>query len=808
MENNEKPTSRFQKKYTLVQAISLAIANGAGVCVVGAQEPDIAPTQSQTLDEIFVTARKRTEGLQDVPQSVLAFSESDIERYGFLGADDYSRFIPGLTISGGNPGEMKIIFRGVADSSSTIISDPSAAIYLDEQPITLLSDSPEVRLVDIERIEALSGPQATLYGASSQSGTIRIITNKPNVDEFEGNVGVSTHVVDQGEAGYDVDATVNIPLVKEKLAIRLVGFHAKDGGFIDNVLGTSPTAETRDNADLVEGDFNDVEWLGGRAALKWQVNDKWSATAAAAYQKLEADGRADYDPTVGDLQDINFFEEITDDEWYQASATIEGDVGFAQILSSTSYFNREVKYTRDNTNYAAYFNFDSAYSAVFYPQYNLYDLGPDPLSFNNFDSADERISHEIRLSHEGSRWKWTAGFFYQHFKQKWRSASFIPGYRDTVAFEAWNNICNGAFFPAFRADPCPDNLGPLPVTDSWFANGEDVTRDDFAVFGEVTFSATDKLDLIFGGRWYDLNIDRTYFVARPATRLEDVASPSGSDTGFLPKGALQYNIDDDKMIYVLYSQGFRTGGINRGRGNPTLPQNYDSDKLINYEAGLRTEWFDQRLRLNVTGYHQVWKDYQLEVLDPSFFVGELFQTVVANVGDSVINGVDFEFAAVPLDGMEIGANGSYLIKNETNEDFFVSDPRAPDLATLNLPKGTRLPLVADLNLSAYLNYTWPVSFVDGEAFFRFQYSYTGESLNKVSPDPEPFPQLIQEEYHIGDVKIGLATDDWRAEFFVNNVWDERAEFFRSVGRLDRFWGHDRIITVTPRTFGLRIRKTF
>jgi outer membrane receptor protein involved in Fe transport len=778
---------------SLAQAISAIIA--AGGPTVG-----VAQEQAGGLDEIIVTARKREENLQDIPLSVQAFTADDIQRYGFKGVADYARFIPSLKYVSSSPGQTKLIFRGVADSASPFIADASAAIYLDEQPLTQGAQAPEVRLVDIERIEALSGPQATLYGASSQSGTLRILTNRPDPAEFYASLSAMGADTKDGEASYDFDGTVNIPIVKDILAVRLVGFHGRDGGYIDNVLGQNPDKDAagdpifgaRTNAAAVEKDINSVDWVGARASVRWNVNDAWAATAMYNYQRSDATGWNDFDPTVGDLETVKFFSESRDDEWHQLSLAIEGDLGFAQLISSTSYFTRGIEYSSDLTFYNAYLNTPSAYDPVAYPQYNIYDFGLEPSGFDTNRERHQRLTQEIRLSHEGSRWDWTLGFFYQDAKQKWDYKIFHRDYVNSDALEAWR---------AFYGVAIPDtNIG-------WHSN-ETNTRDDLAVFGEVTFHAFEKLDLIFGGRWYDVDIDRVYSQWHPDGYLEDRVTPSGSDSGFLPKGAIQYTFGEDKMVYALYSQGYRTGGINRSRGQPTLPFEYDPDLLINYEAGAKTQWLDGRVQVNLTGYHMLWKDFQLEVTDPSYQFGEPFQTVITNVGDAVQDGIDFDITAIPYEGWEVGFNGTWLLKHETKDQLLVFDPRDPASPVLDVAEGQELPLSPDFSASAYVEYGWTIEAFDADAFLRFQYSYTGDSLNFLEPSPEPFPQLVQKDYHIGDIRAGVGRGSWEAELFVNNLWDERPEIYRDVGGAERYWAHDNIITAQPRSFGLRIRKHF
>ena len=249
------------------------------------------------LEEVIVTARKRDENIQDIPQSIQAFSQQDITRVGITSLSDVAKFVPAMTVVGATAGFNKIIFRGLADSVRPFIADSSAAIYLDEQPLTTGAQSPEIRPIDLERIETLAGPQGTLYGASSQSGTVRYIVAKPDPTAFDANVGGGLHTVSGGGSGWDADAMINIPLIKDTLAIRLVGFGAKDAGFIDNVLSNTPgrldadTGEqiigSKTNAALVEDNFNSADWKGARVSAKWFINDDVGADRHLQLQRLE-----------------------------------------------------------------------------------------------------------------------------------------------------------------------------------------------------------------------------------------------------------------------------------------------------------------------------------------------------------------------------------------------------------------------------------------------------------------------------------------------------------------------------------------
>jgi outer membrane receptor for ferrienterochelin and colicin len=393
----------------------------------------LAQTPSADLDAVIVTARKREETLLDIPQEIQTLSQQQLERANLGTVEDFSRFVPSLTVNGVAPGRSAIYFRGVADDSSSFIADSSAAIYLDEQPLTQSALQPEVRLVDIERIEALPGPQGTLYGASSQSGTLRYITNKPDPTGFHADVSVDGHSVDKGDEGYEVSGVLNLP-VGDNTAIRLVGFTARDAGFIDNVLGES-LGGTFDNADVVEEDVNHIEYVGGRAAVRWLAGDNWTVDAGVVHQQMDANTYAEDNVvrTGGEYTNVRFLDEDREDEWTQLSLTLQGDLGWGQFTSASSYFTRDISYFQDNTDYTFYL------SNAFGVYYANYDLGPDPrgLGWYDRDYAD-RFAQEFRLQGETERVTWIAGLFYEKLENGFDFLTRVEDYENTPSFQFWN----------------------------------------------------------------------------------------------------------------------------------------------------------------------------------------------------------------------------------------------------------------------------------------------------------------------------------------------------------------------------------
>ena len=779
---------------------------------LGLTSAQLAMSQA-VLEEVVVTARQRAETSQEIPMMVQTLSGEDIAKQGITTLEDLSRFVAGLNISTTTPGQNTIIFRGISDGGGFLV-DPTAAIYLDEQPMSLTSAAPDIYPVDIARIEALAGPQSTLYGASSQSGAVRVITNKPDPTEFSANIGAGLGSTSKGGSSYEVDATVNIP-VSDTVAIRLSGFSATDAGYIDNVLGTtvedtvfgSGLGGQKTNSNMVKDDFNEVDWQGARAAVRWLAGDNWTITATANFQELEASGYNDYDPAVGDLQTVKFAEEMRTDDWLQTSLVIEGDLGFAQLVSATSYYDREMLYTNDTQSYAAYFH----YSFGVYYGYATYDFGLDPTGYLVNDQSNDSLTQEIRLSSAGERVNWTLGAFWQESEEFWDFHSYVDGYRNSPAFAAWSY-----YYPG------------IAPTDAWWNSYQGTDRTDMAVFGEMDVELIEnRLTAMLGGRWYEVDRELIYAVERPDGREEQyLPDRKAKDDGFIPKIGLELQVTDDVMLYGVYSEGYRVGGTNRNRGisqgGPTLGATYESDLLENTEFGLKSTFNDGRVVFNAVYYDMKWNDMQIEVTDPSFnlasysdvdengdplFGSVPFQIAVGNIGDATVTGVDIDFKALIGDSIEFGFNFTDIREAYVNAPEFYEEPRA---AGGQIPSGldpkTDLPLFADESYSMYLEYSG-LNFMGGSSAFRFQHNFVGTSLNQLT-DGFTSARLKQGDYRITDAIFTLDMDDWQARIYVNNLSDERGITYEDSADFDPLWGRNSSNVIRPRNWGVSIRKLF
>lgn len=755
------------------------------------------------IEEVVVTARQRAESSQDIPMMVQSISGEEMEKRGITTLEDYARFVAGLNISTTTPGQNTIVFRGVSDGGGFLV-DPTAAIYLDEQPMSVTSAAPDVYPIDLARVEALAGPQSTLYGASSQSGAVRVITNKPDVTESSANVGFGVGQTRNGGSSHEVDATINVPL-SDKVAIRLSGFKSEDAGYIDNVLGTTVYDDvfgtglggTKTNSGLEAEDVNNIEWQGGRAAIRWLVNDAWTVTGTANFQDLAAGGFNDYDPNIGDLKTVKFAEEFRTDEWLQTSLVIEGDLGFAQLVSATSYYDREIVYQHDTQSYAAYFH----YAFGIYYGYQTYNFGEEPTGFLNQPYELDSFTQEFRLTGGSDRTNWTVGAFYQKSEEFWDFYTYIDGYRDSPAFEAWSY-----YYPG------------IAPTDAWWNSFQGTKRTDKAVFGEMDFDIIeDKLTALVGGRWYQVDRELSYTVEKPDSRVDQqLPNREAEDDGFIPKLGLEWHVNPDVMLYGVYSEGYRVGGTNRGRtndnGGATLPVDYESDILENKELGLKSQFANGRVQLNAVLYQMNWADMQLEVIDPSNGLSAYggdgnvpFQVVVGNVGDAVVKGWDFDLKALLGENVEIGFNMTKITQAYVEGQAFYDEPRVPGG---QIPSGleprSSLPLFADKSWSAYVDLSG-FDLLGASGNLRLQHNNVGESYNQLTGG-FPSYKLSQGDYHVTDAIFSLETDGWSARIYVNNIADSRGISYEDTQDFDQIWGGNSSSVIRPRNFGVSFRK--
>lgn len=759
----------------------------ATTMLTGAAGSALAQTSSAELEEIVVTAQKRSENLQDVPISIQALGSERLESLQVNDTVDYVKFMPSVTAPTGAPGFSNFYMRGVASGENNNHSGPlpSVGVYLDEQPVTTITGPLDIHIYDIARVEVLAGPQGTLYGASSQAGTIRIITNKPDTSSFKAGYDLEANSVAHGDVGYSAEGFVNIPL-HEKAAVRLVAWAEHDAGYIDNIPGSFvyPTGSIPvNNAGEVENDYNEVDIVGARAALKIDLAENWSVTPTLMGQRTQADGGFAADPRLGDLKIQRYYPEGVDDKWVQAAMTIEGQVANLDVLYAGAHMRRWIDSDSDYSDYSYFYDTLFGYGA-----YTTDDAGNFINTSQYIQGRDyfKKTSHELRVaSPTENRFKVVAGLFYQkqthNIEQRYRidnlaSATEVPGWPDTL----------------------------------WLTKQLRTDRD-YAAFADGTFDLTDKLSVTGGIRFFKYKNSLEGFFGFGAgygsTGERQCVAPLGSPTPIVEGGPCTnvdkttkgdghtyrinatYKVTDDKMVYATLSTGFRPGGINR-RG--TLPP-YDADFLKNHEIGWKTSWMGNRLRWNGAIFYEKWDDFQFS------FLGANGLTEIRNAGKAKMKGVESDISWLVAEGFTLQGAAAYT-DAELDEDY-VPDPSAPPEAL----KGTSLPVTAKFKGNLTARYEWMIG--DMDAHLQGSVVHTGSA----------YPDLrISDRAVIGklpssttfDFSFGVNKDSWRVEAFAKNLFDDDGQNDRFVQCATAVCTRVYTIPTRPRTIGVKFGQSF
>ena len=626
--------------------------------------PVLAQEIDETLDMIIVTATKRELDLQDVPHSIDVLTAVQLEKMGARDLDSTLKALPSLQLTSLQPGQNSLVMRGISTGPYQYYTEGQVALYLDEQPMTFSSQQVGIRNIDMERIENLPGPQGTLFGSSSQTGTIRYITNKPNTESVAGEVEFRYGTTSGGDDSYDISGVVNIP-VSDSFALRAVGYTSLDGGYVDNVLGTSFSGNY-DNSNLVEDNFNEYEVDGGRLHALWDISDDWSALLTIVAENTTAEGVWDTDASLGDYKVTRFENEIRTDDWVSASLTMEGDLGFADLTFTYAKFDRDIVYEYDNMTYQQYKDF--------YYYGSLYDTNYYRSEIFN-DQTQERDAFEARLvSKSDSRLKWMVGGYYEDILDKWFYGNKTPGLINTTSWYyaqayAYYYGVNSNYYNNYT--PNTNIQYPLPETDVFWANTFERNVSQTAFFGEMSYDLTDAWTVHGGIRWAEY--DRDTFQSNqiplglpvPANAGDGSYRAIGNDSDTIYKLGVRYGINDDVMVYALFSQGFRVGGFNSQRAAATglLPATFEADLIDNYELGIKSQWLDNRLTLNASAFYMEWKDYQDSITE-----GPWWNRGNVNVGDAEVTGIEVSFDWLLTDKLTFTAN-VFAASNEFKDNF-------------------------------------------------------------------------------------------------------------------------------------------
>ena len=583
-------TNKFGKR-----PLSLAVA--------AAIAPALASTalaQNLQLEEVVVTATKRAENLQDVPISVNALSGDAMRSQNIMTFDDYVEFLPNVVSAGIGPGQKEIYIRGSASEQSSITvapaqgSAPGVALYLDEMPVSFGARNLDVYAADLERIEVLSGPQGTLFGASSQSGNMRLITNKPNQDEFEASIDFGMSSTSGGAGSNNVEAMINIPL-SDRAAVRFVGYSDNQGGWIDNVSGSfTPSGEVIDrnnsagygpffsgfplttiqsasNADLAEDDWNEAKYNGFRVAASYDFNDEWSGLLTHMSQEIDVEGSFLVDPSLGDEKSMKFAPEHNLDEFDITTWTLEGRLANLDMVYTGGYIDREVDAIIDYTHY----NNGGGYITYYLCSGNIYSGDKANATNTCFDptkqyadaSTNERTTHEIRFSSDpDNRLRWMAGVYMSDVDTTHVGEFQYMSTNDAFSEHIVNYFGSGAPFEVGNTTipntAGTNTVGPRsPLTT--FYNDYTRTEEETAFFGEVALDLTDDLTISLSARRYDLKsqlqgASNFSFGCRYGAPFTDRDTPAGAGFGnaeVTPDGRCNSNAFSNDVTSRLLTLG-------------------------------------------------------------------------------------------------------------------------------------------------------------------------------------------------------------------------------------------------------------
>lgn len=838
------------EKNKLRQAILMAITTSTGATTALAD----APPSTTALDEIIVTATKRAATAQDIPVAIQAIAESTIQDLNIGNFDDYIRHLPAVSSGGRGPGQSTIYIRGMAVEPITVLLSgaqgtvPNVALYLDEQPVTAPGRNLDVYAADLERIEVLPGPQGTLFGASSQAGTVRLITNKPSFDGFSSRAIMTVADTHKGDMSTGIEGVVNLPLT-ESLAVRGAFYNIRRGGYIDNVQGTfttdpsinpdsnaTPSAvsyETANNVALVEKNFNGSFYQGFRLSGVYLINPRWDLTLQHTRQNLGADGVFDFDPDVGDLQVNRFFPDRLRDEFGQSSLTLNGRLGMLDVIYTGGYLDREIRQSVDYTGYNNSGAFISYYTCTYDNPAYIVNYGIDPrfitpdgrecrtpVKGTQIHQEHERFTHELRVNTpEANRVRATAGVFYDDFEIRTQ---------DDFLYLAVEEL---GFAPNAPIPGAPANNPNTRAPGVAFFNDVIRTEEQVALFGEVSFDLVpDVFEVTLGLRYYDLkqefrgqssfasgifsgsvdqgagrNYDNAGSEDAPGFDPDAPPAPGGVDpdvpghstdalklSGTIPKVTLNLTPTAETLFYFTYSEGFRPGGFNRGGGVfsldldfPTVKTTYDTDDVKSFELGWKTQWLDGRLRFNGAVYYIDWTDMQVSRFDPQ---NVSILTFIENSADSEILGIEGDVVWAATANLTLFSAFSW---NDT-------ELKEVSAEIVELPEsGARLPLTPEFQGTARARYRWRAG--DYDMFAQGVVQHASSSFSSL---------IVQERekqagYTTADVSAGVSQGAWSASLFVENLTDKRAEVF--INSQDNI---RRIATNRPRTVGLRVSVDF
>lgn len=779
-----------------------------------AQQVASADTAVNDDEAIVVTATRRSTTIQDTPINISAIGSAELASQRINDVRGIADFTPGLTISDTGPrGTGTIVMRGLAASETSSVgndTDNAMGIYLGEVPLYY-----DFKLIDLQRVEVLLGPQGTLYGLGTLAGAIRYLPNRPNMTEIEGEAHGRAFLQDHSsKAGYQADGVINLPIVTDHIAFRSATGYYYSPGFIDYPFvlqqpgvslpqagGTGNTIGNTYNTDLRKvKDVNFEKTFTTRNQLMFQTTPDFKAIFTYAYQRTRTNGRQSNSAGVlgtGKYENASRYEEPANRHANLVSLELNANLfDFADIVSTTAYTAVKTRAVGDVTDLLLDLDYD-------------YEAFPAFSGYNTRNTRSKQFNQEIRLvSRHGGALNWVLGGFYNTQKLKSDYVERTPGLADYYGI--------------------PGN--PESIEYASFTKSK-VTEK--AIFGELTYQFTPEWQVTTGGRYFKYTSQIAGAIVTPLIsgpldphELAPAGGKAGAD-GVVWKFNTSYKFTPDLMVYATYSKGYRIGGPNQVAACPVpLPQNqqnvcalpdeqqFGPDSTKNIEVGIRAGLFDRKLTFNLAVFHIDWNGIQLASSTLNGVAG-----ITVNGGKARSQGAEFSFQARPIDGLSIQGTYSYvdaqleedvpgLVTIRTTPGDYDSRPKFTKLPGL---KGDRLPGSAKNSASLGATYTYPLA-SGASVVGNWTAVYRGNVLSRIGGD-RTYATTIP-SYVTHRASLTYQTETYSFTLFGNNIFDKYA--VTSVSNdLSRVGINDGVAVryysqsvLTPRTFGVEGRFKF
>ncbi len=667
--------------------------------LAAADSASAAPAQPVTVSPLLITSPKRSIGLARAPYAVSAVTGDDLADSGDPDTSGVASHVAGLTVTNLGPGRDKLFVRGLSDGALTGQTQSVVGLYLDDARLTYNAPDPDLRLIDVDRVELLRGPQGTLYGAGSVGGVLQIVTKKPVFNQFSGFLSASATALEGGDPGGVIEGVVNIPLIDDRLAVRAVGYREQLGGYINDAgLG-----QTNVGGTLREG---------ARISTAWRITDRWQLHSQYVEQTITSDNTHYAETGYGPYGRALSVAEPHRNDFDALTTTLEGDLGWARLKVANALQRHDIHSLFDA----------SASLPLFLP-------GPEqPATFDEADHTNATVTEATLTSLANSRILWLGGVFL------------------STSAQARNSVLS-------RSAGGPDVYGELRRD----------SINEYAAYGEATWSATDRLRLTVGGRYYQLSVDTASSIRQPVANLTSRFVDGTSYRGFAPKALIEYDFSDTVLLYGESAGGYRAGGFNTAglvgqvfsppRAGPQPYRSFDADELVNYEAGARLSLLDGDLKVRLAAFLAQWNNIQADRLLPS---GLPF---TANVGDGQSDGLELE-ATWKHRGWSLETDLSL-----SNPELIHPDPSFPT------PADRHLPGVAGVMASTQVRRDWKMRNLN--LFWSAQAGYVGKSTLTFDATTAP----AMGGYWTSRLSAGAGKGPWRLTGYIDNPLNSHGDTF-------------------------------